>query len=152
MAYPTDTFRSFTELCLNAGFEVESHFVATDDHYVNQMFRVYDSQRREEGFKGAVLLLHGFTDSSDNFVVNTKERAPAFVLASQGYDVYLGNFRGNYYSQGHQYLDSSNDVRYWEHATLFRQGLHDIPAFVNEVLKQSGFEKLTIISHSFGSV
>lgn len=152
MAQPEDTYRSFTELCVNAGFEVESHYVVTEDHFVNQMFRVHDRQWRAKGFKGTVLLLHGFSDSSDNFVINTKDRAPAFVLASQGYDVYLANFRGNYYSLSHQYLDSKVDIRYWENATLYKQALYDIPAFVKSILDLNGISNLTVISHSFGSV
>ena len=97
---PTDTFRTFEELCVNAGFEVETYYVTTEDQFINQMHRVYDPNW-ERPFKGAVYLQHGFTDSADNFVINDKSKAPAFVLASEGYDVYLGNLRGNTFSQGH---------------------------------------------------
>lgn len=150
MEQPADTFRTFEELVINAGFELETHFVTTEDSYVNRMFRVTDPTWKQ-AYKGVVYLQHGFTDSADNFVINVKEKAPAFVLASEGYDVYLGNLRGNYYSQGHLLYEAATDVRYWEDASLYKQGL-DIQSFVEAALKISGFDKLSVISHSFGSV
>ena len=35
------------------------------------------------------------------WIVNEPEKAPAFVLARNGYDVWLGNNRGNKYAKGH---------------------------------------------------
>jgi predicted acyl esterase len=45
-------------------------------------------------------------------VCNRKEVAPAFVLVEHGYDVWLGNSRGNKYSKGH--IDPKlSDKDYW---------------------------------------
>ncbi len=38
----------------------------------------------------------------------------AFTLADMGYDVWLGNFRGNTYSRGHVIFDSLHDNTYWK--------------------------------------
>ena len=52
--------------------------------------------------KPIILLQHGLLDCSDSFIINDEDKAPAFILANKGYDVYLKinwiylNFYTNY--------------------------------------------------------
>lgn len=62
--------------------------------------------------KGVLLLQHGLEDCSDMWVMNSADRAPAIILARLGWDVWLGNNRGNYYSHQHAYLDNNSKEYY----------------------------------------
>ncbi len=83
--------------------------------------------------KPAVFMLHGLIDSSDGWVVNGLN-SPAFIAANQGYDVWLGNNRGNFHSRRHVTLDPDNDVEYWEH-NILDLVKYDVTAFINHIMK-----------------
>ena len=45
--------------------------------------------------KPVIMMQHGLADSSDPFIVNYKDKAPGFIAATEGYDVWMTNHRGN---------------------------------------------------------
>ena len=73
--------------------------------------------------------MHGFCESSSNFIMNG-EKSIAFILASQGYDVWLNNMRGNKFSLGHETLDYRKDLEFWKGALTFRSSKFDVPALI----------------------
>lgn len=71
----------------------------------------------------------------------------AYILADQGYDVWIGNARGNKYSRAHTYLDPDSGVDFWDF-TWHQIGIYDIPAMIDYVLEQTGQEDMFYIGHS----
>ena len=71
--------------------------------------------------KPPVLLMHGLKMASTSWMFNTiggnvndtDDRNLAFALAKRGYDVWMGNFRGNSYSKNHTTF-STDDPEFWK--------------------------------------
>ena len=60
-----------------------------------------------------VYLQHGLMDSSDSFITNYENKAIGFVLANRGYDVWIGNSRGNKHSIEHVKF-TRKSKEFWE--------------------------------------
>lgn len=87
-----------------------------------------------------MFLQHGLWGLADEWINNYEEKAPAFILAKEGYDVWLGNNRGNHYSNGHKTLDPITDKKKYYNFSFEELGLYDLPAMINKVLKITGEE------------
>jgi len=88
-------------------------------------------------------------DSADAWITGVGEFAPPFVAARAGYDVWLGNSRGNKYSHEHVKLDSQ-DPAFWDF-DWEKMGDYDVPASIDFIIKKTGFPKVTVLAHSQGT-
>ena len=94
------------------GYPAEEHHVVTEDGYILSL------QRIPKGIKGVpsngqvVFMQHGLVSSSADYVMNLPEQSLGFILADLGYDVWLGNSRGNTYSNKHVNM-TTDDPKFW---------------------------------------
>lgn len=69
-----------------------------------------------------------------------------YVLSDLGYDVWMGNARGNRYSKNHTSLNSDY-VEFWDF-TFHEMGKYDLPANIDYILANTGYDQLHYIGHS----
>jgi len=142
-----DSFKSMTELANQNGFRVEQHQVETSDGYLLDLWRIPGELQDSGGEKKPpVLLLHGVESDMMQWVMNRPSHAPAFTLARNGYDVWMGNNRGTRFGLKHATLDPKS-AEFWEFSWE-EMGTKDVPAFVDHIVSETGFKQISYIGHS----
>lgn len=86
---------------------------------------------------------------SSNYIMNNEDKALGYVLANAGYDVWLGNARGNTYSRKHTTF-SNTSSEFWDFS-WHQMGVYDIPAAIDYALAVSGQQDLYYVGHSMGT-
>ncbi|XP_011557738.3 lipase 1 [Plutella xylostella] len=134
-------------------YPVEVHTVTTPDGYVLQMHRIPHGRDRNNrpGNKTAVFLQHGMLSSSADYVIVGPENSLAYRLAEEGYDVWMGNARGNYYSRKHTHLDPDDrsNLDFWRFSWE-EIGSIDMPTCIDYILDLKGHKKLHFVGFSQG--
>ncbi|KAJ8728241.1 hypothetical protein PYW08_016626 [Mythimna loreyi] len=137
-----DIYLNVSQLIYKYGYPVEEHKVKTEDGYIVSLIRI-----PSEG--PAVLLMHGLTGCADDWVVAGTESGMAYLLANEGYDVWLGNARGNKHSRAHVTKDPST-FDFWDFS-WDEIGRYDLPAIIDYVLDTKNQTQLIYVGHSQGS-
>jgi len=133
------------------GYPWEEHTLATADGYILTIYRIPGSKVSPPIPRGkkVAFLQHGILSISADWVVAKPERSLAFRLANEGYDVWLGNARGNTHSRKHIYL-SPKAKAFWDFS-WHEIGQIDLPAQIDYILGVTGQAKLHYIGHSQGT-
>ncbi|XP_057669852.1 lipase 3-like [Diorhabda carinulata] len=108
----------------------------------------YGKTGRREG--KVVLLQHGLFLAASDYVLFGPQQGLAYILADNGYDVWMMNCRGNIYSRNHTTFDPDKDKDFWMYS-WHEIGIYDIPATIDFVLAKTGNESLYHIGHSQGT-
>ncbi|KAL3266972.1 hypothetical protein HHI36_011121 [Cryptolaemus montrouzieri] len=130
------------------GYPAESHIVETEDGYLLTVHRIPGSRDGNRGGQ-PILLQHGLLSSSADWV-DEGNASLAFLLADDGYDVWLGNARGNHYSIGHTKL-STDSKEFWDFS-WHEMGVYDLPAVIRFISKTTGKGgDILYVGHSMGT-
>ncbi|XP_055644928.1 lipase 3-like [Toxorhynchites rutilus septentrionalis] len=122
---------------------VELHKVVTADDYVLTMIRI------PAPGKPPLLLMHGLLCSSADYTILGPEKSLASLAYKAGYDVWLGNNRGNTFSRVHKKLDVKSK-EFWEFS-FDEFALYDLPSMVDYVLNRTRQTKLHYVGFSQGT-
>ncbi|KAK7473030.1 hypothetical protein VKT23_001134 [Stygiomarasmius scandens] len=148
--------RDFTELCDIYGYIPEEHVVLTKDGYLLGLHRI-SAKKSETNLRPGtstgrpvVYLHHGLLMNSEVWVCLTdEERALPFVLVEWGFDVWLGNNRGNKYSKKSIH-HGPNETKFWDFS-IDDFAWHDIPDSIQYILEITKAPKLSYIGFSQGT-
>ncbi|THG10747.1 hypothetical protein TEA_023123 [Camellia sinensis var. sinensis] len=123
--------------------------VTTKDGYILSLQRIPAGRSGKKSNKPPVLLQHGILIDAAAWLLNSPDESLAFILADEGFDVWLANTRGTQYSSGHTSL-SPNDPAYWDWS-WDELSAYDLPAFFEYVHDQTG-QDLHYVGHSLGTL
>ena len=164
MIDPIANASDFVELCELSGYYAEEHVVHTQDGYLLGVHRLA-WRKGEEGTpinggpinggsdtfqKPCIYLHHGLMMNSEVWVcLSEKERCLPFALVEKGYDVWLGNNRGNKYSKKSVHYSPSSNA-FWNFS-IDQFALHDIPDTISYILSTTKQPSLSYIGFSQGT-
>lgn len=172
-AVQDETRMTTPELIQNHGYKAETHHIWTEDGYCLDVHRVlpstsdensncdlkeilrdddnatfnYSSEECKE--RVPVLIHHGLLSSSADWVLLGPNKALAYLLTDNNYDVWLGNARGNAYSRKHKVYSTKNK-EFWDFS-WHEIGYFDLPATIDHILECTNQKELLYVGYSQGT-
>lgn len=139
-------------------YQFDHYDVQTEDGPIIALFRVRLTadglaklpENQKANINRPMFLQHGLTSCADNWFMNEQDGSIGFHLADKGYDVWVGNNRGNKYSKKHRDPNVTN-ADFWAFS-FDEMGLYDLPANYRKILSYyPKGQKIFYIAHSQGT-
>lgn len=150
----TDVGVSIRTLVEEKGYPFEEYTCETKDGYLLTMHRIPHGREgaQTSEMRPPLLLKHGVLDSSYTWVANSANQSLGFLAADAGYDVWMGNNRGNSFSEKHVRVHPSTNA-FWDFS-FHEMGKFDLPAEISCLLRYidaAPEQKVAIVAHSQGT-
>jgi len=148
-----DCFYNITQMIQSKGYPWEEHKVITSDGYILGVYRIPRGRNAPPSATPGrpVLLQHGLLDSGTSWVMNFPDQSLGYMLADAGYDVWIGNMRGNVYSRAHTKYNPNKDEEFWDFSFDEMANI-DLPSMVYYILNVTKQEKIGYVGHSQGTM
>lgn len=136
------------EMCALFDITVEDHLVRTEDNYILTLHRIAPKKGTNNG--KVVYLHHGLLMCSDVWCCQVqRHKNLPFLLHDLGFDVWMGNNRGNKYSTAHLY-NPPKSAKFWDFS-IDEFAFFDIPNSIEFILDYTHVKDLICIGFSQGS-
>lgn len=133
-------------------YPVEEYNVTTEDGYILKVLRIPHGRLENATStkpRPVVFMQHGLESSCMDWLANLPQQSAGYIFADQGFDVWMGNFRGNIYSTGHiKYKNTEHE--YWRFS-WDEMARYDLPAMIGTVQKVTGAKQIYYMGHSMGT-
>lgn len=146
-------WQNVSQLISAQGYPVENYYAETSDGFLLSIIRIpYGKDGNQSNTpRPAIFLQHGLLDAATTWVINSPKESLGFILADNGFDVYLGNVRGNTYSSQNNMYEM-NSTEYWNLIDFDKMISIDLPTMVETALVISGQSSIIYVGHSQGTL